>query len=57
MRISPIEHADALDWLASQEPGAARAIIFDPRAGVGRRRHRAALRYRITLSPFMCIWR
>ena len=24
-----IEHADALDWLARQEPGAARAIVFD----------------------------
>ena len=25
-----IEHADALDWLARQEPGTARAIVFDP---------------------------
>jgi hypothetical protein len=25
-----IEHADALDWLARQEPGSARAVIYDP---------------------------
>ena len=25
-----IEHADALDWLARQEPGSARACICDP---------------------------
>ncbi len=25
-----IEHADALQWLQQQEPGAARAVIFDP---------------------------
>ena len=25
-----IQHADALDWLARQAPGAARAVIFDP---------------------------
>lgn len=25
-----ITHADALDWLPRQEPGAARAIVFDP---------------------------
>jgi DNA methylase len=27
---SSIEHADALGWLARQEPGQARAIVFDP---------------------------
>jgi hypothetical protein len=27
---SPVEHADALTWLARQEPGAARAIVYDP---------------------------
>ncbi len=30
-----IEHADALDWLARQEPGAATAIIYDPPYSVG----------------------
>jgi hypothetical protein len=25
-----IEHADALDWLARQQPGEARAVVFDP---------------------------
>ncbi len=25
-----VEHADALDWLARQEPGSARAVCFDP---------------------------
>lgn len=30
-----IEHADALDWLAAQEPGAATAIVFDPPYAVG----------------------
>ena len=25
-----IEHADALDWLAAQEAGKARACIYDP---------------------------
>ena len=29
-RAGLIEHADALDFLAAQEPGAARAIIYDP---------------------------
>lgn len=28
--MRPVEHADALDWLPRQEPGAARAIIYDP---------------------------
>jgi len=32
---SVIEHADALDWLAAREPGAATAIIFDPPYAVG----------------------
>jgi hypothetical protein len=27
---SAIEHADALDWLARQEPGTATATVFDP---------------------------
>ena len=27
---SDIEYADALDWLAAREPGAATAVIFDP---------------------------
>jgi hypothetical protein len=27
---SAIEHADALDWLARQEPGTATATLFDP---------------------------
>jgi hypothetical protein len=27
---SVIEHADALDWLADQEPGSATAIVYDP---------------------------
>ena len=30
-----IEHADALDWLAAREPGAATAVIFDPPYAVG----------------------
>lgn len=29
-RSGLIEHADALDWLGRREPGAARAIIYDP---------------------------
>ena len=32
---SPVEHADALVWLARQEPGAAAAIIYDPPYSVG----------------------
>jgi hypothetical protein len=28
--VNDIEHADALDWLARQEPGTATAIVFDP---------------------------
>jgi DNA modification methylase len=28
--VNNIEHADALDWLPRQEPGAARAIVYDP---------------------------
>jgi DNA modification methylase len=32
---SVIEHADAVDWLAAQEPGAATAVIFDPPYAVG----------------------
>jgi DNA modification methylase len=32
---SVIEHADALDWLAAQEPGTATAVIFDPPYAVG----------------------
>ena len=27
---APAEHADALDWLARQQPGSARAVVFDP---------------------------
>jgi hypothetical protein len=27
---SVIEHADALDWLAQQPPGEARAVVMDP---------------------------
>ena len=30
-----IEHADALDWLAARDPGAATAVIYDPPYGVG----------------------
>jgi len=30
-----IDHADALDWLAAVEPGAATAVIFDPPYAVG----------------------
>lgn len=30
-----IEHADALDWLAAREPGAAAAIVYDPPYAVG----------------------
>jgi DNA modification methylase len=33
--VSKIEHADALDWLAAQEPGTATAIVFDPPYAVG----------------------
>lgn len=32
---SVIEHADALDWLAAQEPGAAAVVIYDPPYSVG----------------------
>ena len=32
---SAIEYADALDWLAAREPGAATAVIFDPPYAVG----------------------
>jgi DNA modification methylase len=32
---SSIEHADALDWLPRQEPGAAAAVIYDPPYSVG----------------------
>jgi hypothetical protein len=32
---SAIEHADALDWLAAQEPGTATAVIYDPPYAVG----------------------
>jgi adenine-specific DNA-methyltransferase len=32
---SVIEHADALDWLAAQEPGSATAIVYDPPYAVG----------------------
>ncbi len=35
MTESAITHADALDWLARQEPGAATAICFDPPYAVG----------------------
>ena len=31
-----VEHADALDWLARQQPGAARAIIYYPPYSRGR---------------------
>ena len=34
---SVIEHADAIDWLAAREPGAAAAVIFDPPYAVGTR--------------------
>jgi len=30
-----IEHADALEWLARQEPGAAAATVIDPPYAVG----------------------
>ena len=30
-----IEHADAVDWLQRQEPGAATAVIYDPPYAVG----------------------
>jgi len=30
-----IEHADALDWLARQDPGSATAVVFDPPYAVG----------------------
>ncbi len=30
-----IEHADALSWLATQEPGTAAAVIYDPPYAVG----------------------
>lgn len=33
--VNDIEHADALDWLAAREPGAATAIVFDPPYAVG----------------------
>jgi DNA modification methylase len=33
--VNHIEHADALDWLAGQEPGAATVVIFDPPYAVG----------------------
>lgn len=33
--MNDISHADALDWLAAQEPGAATAIVFDPPYAVG----------------------
>lgn len=32
---SAIEHADALDWLAAQDPGTAAAVIYDPPYAVG----------------------
>ena len=33
--MNDIEHADALDWLARQEPGCAAAVVFDPPYAVG----------------------
>ena len=33
--MTAIDHADALDWLATQEPGSATAVIFDPPYAVG----------------------
>jgi DNA modification methylase len=35
IRHPAIEHADALDWLARQEPGCATAIVYDPPYAVG----------------------
>ncbi len=32
---SVIKHADAVDWLAAQEPGSATAVIYDPPYAVG----------------------
>ena len=32
---SVVEHADALDWLAGQNQGAATAIVYDPPYAVG----------------------
>ncbi len=33
--MTGIEHADALDWLAAWEPGAAAVVVFDPPYAVG----------------------
>lgn len=31
----PIEHADAIDWLAARQPASASAVVFDPPYAVG----------------------
>jgi DNA modification methylase len=33
--LAPVEHADALDWLARQDAGSAAAVIYDPPYAVG----------------------
>ena len=49
--MNDIEHADALDWLRRQEPGSARAIVFDPPYAVHAGPRPGGRRRRVDVRP------